>query len=289
MPGRGHPWDHVHVSNCVHFYFPSSPTPSTIPPSSSACLCPCVSPHVLPFPPGHGPSPPLTASTSLAPHGSLPGARRPQDHSGTLGPEEFKACLISLGYDIGNDPQVLASCMEHAQGWHPGREITRFSFFFSLSVWISLSPLSCGPWGSSSSAVPTWLLLPLLRPVTLLSVVFRGNLLRACLPLSSPFSILWTDFCISLLCLPSFLWTFSPVVYLHLLLCSLPLPAPETIYLILSSGPLCRLPGPGPALFHSISDPPRVLVPLPPQKKIGMMDTDDFRACLISMGYNMVM
>uniref|UniRef100_A0A8I3MNA5 F-actin cross-linking protein n=1 Tax=Canis lupus familiaris TaxID=9615 RepID=A0A8I3MNA5_CANLF len=28
-----------------------------------------------------------------------------RDHSGTLGPEEFKACLISLGYDIGNDPQ----------------------------------------------------------------------------------------------------------------------------------------------------------------------------------------
>uniref|UniRef100_A0A8C9EKZ6 Actinin alpha 1 n=1 Tax=Pavo cristatus TaxID=9049 RepID=A0A8C9EKZ6_PAVCR len=27
------------------------------------------------------------------------------DHSGTLGPEEFKACLISLGYDIGNDAQ----------------------------------------------------------------------------------------------------------------------------------------------------------------------------------------
>ncbi|KAM6311516.1 alpha-actinin-1 isoform X11 [Numenius arquata] len=28
-----------------------------------------------------------------------------RDHSGTLGPEEFKACLISLGYDIGNDAQ----------------------------------------------------------------------------------------------------------------------------------------------------------------------------------------
>ncbi|PIO37947.1 hypothetical protein AB205_0122430 [Aquarana catesbeiana] len=28
-----------------------------------------------------------------------------RDHNGTLGPEEFKACLISLGYDIGNDPQ----------------------------------------------------------------------------------------------------------------------------------------------------------------------------------------
>ncbi|XP_068111045.1 alpha-actinin-1 [Hyperolius riggenbachi] len=28
-----------------------------------------------------------------------------RDHNGTLGPEEFKACLISLGYDIGNDAQ----------------------------------------------------------------------------------------------------------------------------------------------------------------------------------------
>ncbi|KAG8449550.1 hypothetical protein GDO86_016267 [Hymenochirus boettgeri] len=28
-----------------------------------------------------------------------------RDHSGRLGPEEFKACLISLGYDIGNDAQ----------------------------------------------------------------------------------------------------------------------------------------------------------------------------------------
>lgn len=31
-----------------------------------------------------------------------------QDHSGTLGAEEFKACLISLGFDIANDAQVLA-------------------------------------------------------------------------------------------------------------------------------------------------------------------------------------
>ncbi|XP_032882743.1 alpha-actinin-1 isoform X2 [Amblyraja radiata] len=31
-----------------------------------------------------------------------------RDHSGTLGAEEFKACLISLGYDIGNDAQSEA-------------------------------------------------------------------------------------------------------------------------------------------------------------------------------------
>lgn len=134
--------------------------------TSSVCLTVCtfISPPPLPLPPptlslcmplslclpthgtfhlGHGPTPPLTASTSLAPHGSLPGARRPQDHSGTLGPEEFKACLISLGYDIGNDPQVRASCMEHAQGWHLGREITRALLsLFSLSG--SPSPLPLG-------------------------------------------------------------------------------------------------------------------------------------------------
>lgn len=135
------------------FIFPPPPPypPSTLSIRMPSSLCP---PTRHP-PPGHVPLPPLTASTSLAPHGSLPGARRPQDHSGTLGPEEFKACLISLGYDIGNDPQVLASCMEHTQGWHPGREITRFSFFSSLSG-SPCPPLSCGPWGSSSPAVPAW-------------------------------------------------------------------------------------------------------------------------------------
>lgn len=30
VPGRGHPWDLVCVSNRVHFYFPSSPTLSTL-------------------------------------------------------------------------------------------------------------------------------------------------------------------------------------------------------------------------------------------------------------------
>uniref|UniRef100_A0A8C9EIF6 Actinin alpha 1 n=1 Tax=Pavo cristatus TaxID=9049 RepID=A0A8C9EIF6_PAVCR len=34
------------------------------------------------------------------------------DHSGTLGPEEFKACLISLGYDIGNDAQKKTGMMD---------------------------------------------------------------------------------------------------------------------------------------------------------------------------------
>ena len=171
--GEGHPLDHVRVSNLVHFYFlpPPAPPSSTFPirMPSSLSLPTHATLHwgmAHPFP--------LTASTSLAPHGSLAGARRPQDHSGTLGPEEFKACLISLGYDIGNDPQVLASCMEHAQGWRPGREITRFSFFlFSLS---SLSGSPClpfpvgrgarlllslpGPWRAPPPTTPTSDLCP---------------------------------------------------------------------------------------------------------------------------------
>ncbi|KAK7904561.1 hypothetical protein WMY93_017168 [Mugilogobius chulae] len=35
-----------------------------------------------------------------------------RDHSGTLGAEEFKACLISLGFDIGNDAQKRTGIME---------------------------------------------------------------------------------------------------------------------------------------------------------------------------------
>lgn len=53
--------------------------------------------------------------TPLALHVLLPGTPHNQDHSGTLGPEEFKACLISLGYDIGNDAQVLNASGEHSQ------------------------------------------------------------------------------------------------------------------------------------------------------------------------------
>lgn len=154
MPGTGRPSGTLSVCLTVCTFISPLPHPSP-PPSPSACLCPCVSPHTT-FHPGAWPTlpTPLTASSSLAPHGSLPGAPRPQDHSGTLGPEEFKACLISLGYDIGNDPQVLASCMEHAQGWPLGREITHFSFFSSLFCLNSPCLPSCGPRGSSSPALP---------------------------------------------------------------------------------------------------------------------------------------
>ncbi|KAK3573752.1 hypothetical protein QTP86_032549 [Hemibagrus guttatus] len=35
-----------------------------------------------------------------------------RDHSGTLGAEEFRACLISLGFDIGNDAQKRTGMMD---------------------------------------------------------------------------------------------------------------------------------------------------------------------------------
>lgn len=56
----------------------------------------------------------------------------PQDHSGTLGAEEFKACLISLGFDIANDAQVLRRSLAPAT-----RSLTGFLFlffFYSLSL-----------------------------------------------------------------------------------------------------------------------------------------------------------
>lgn len=37
---------------------------------------------------------------------------RSQDHSGALMAEEFKACLISLGYDVEKDKQVGAQGLD---------------------------------------------------------------------------------------------------------------------------------------------------------------------------------
>lgn len=41
---------------------------------------------------------------------------RSQDHSGALMAEEFKACLISLGYDVENDKQVGAPEQDGGKG-----------------------------------------------------------------------------------------------------------------------------------------------------------------------------
>ncbi|KAI4540704.1 hypothetical protein MG293_009745 [Ovis ammon polii] len=217
-----------------------------------------------------------------------------RDHSGTLGPEEFKACLISLGYDIGNDPQVLASCMEHAQGWRPGREITRFSFFlFSLSLCLDLLA-SLFLWAAGlvfccPRLAPGGLLLPLLRPLTSALGYLSWEPAR-CPPSSLLIALHPVDgLCISLLCLPPSC-EYLPWMCLCISSSCVPLPfltAPATAPQNRTPRPplwpsVPCLPGPWPAL-----SPPCVLVPLAPQKKTGMMDTDDFRACLISMGYNM--
>nr|XP_016877210.1 alpha-actinin-1 isoform X2 [Homo sapiens] len=205
-----------------------------------------------------------------------------RDHSGTLGPEEFKACLISLGYDIGNDPQVLASCMEHAQGWRLGQEIMRFSFFSSLCLDL-LSP-SCGPWGSSSPAVSV---CPITGPPSALCCLSWQP--TGC-PLSSVLAALHPMG--GFLHLPalssSCLWTFPPMCVRIFSYVPLPILTPKTINLIPVLAICSCLPGPGPAL--PLPAFPTLLVSwyhCPPQKKTGMMDTDDFRACLISMGYNM--
>lgn len=41
----------------------------------------------------------------------------PQDHSGVLQAEEFKACLISLGHDVENDKQVWACPEKKGLRW----------------------------------------------------------------------------------------------------------------------------------------------------------------------------
>lgn len=50
------------------------------------------------------PTSPRWPGRHTAPRTHLPSDAR-QDHGGALGPEEFKACLISLGYDVENDRQ----------------------------------------------------------------------------------------------------------------------------------------------------------------------------------------
>lgn len=74
--------------------------------------------------------------TSPSMHVLLSDTLHNQDHSGTLGPEEFKACLISLGYDIGNDAQVLNASGEHLQILK-NEEITIFSPLF---FWFCFNP-----------------------------------------------------------------------------------------------------------------------------------------------------
>lgn len=115
--------------------------------------------------------------TPLALHVLLPGTPHNQDHSGTLGPEEFKACLISLGYDIGNDAQVLNASGEHSQILNC-EKITVFSFLF-LFVLIHLSLLflcltiyiSLSLFYTTSSLNVLWYLFLLNSPIVCLGKI----------------------------------------------------------------------------------------------------------------------
>lgn len=65
-----------------------------------------------------------------------------QDHSGTLGADEFKACLISLGFDIANDAQVLNRCHTPAVRGLTGFFFSPFVLFpYCISILPSILPL----------------------------------------------------------------------------------------------------------------------------------------------------
>lgn len=133
-------WNGNTVSNLCTFYSPSLCL------FLHAVLLPCIFLHSL-----HGALlffPPHTSFlflgfTTPSMHVLLSDTLHNQDHSGTLGPEEFKACLISLGYDIGNDAQVLNASGKHLQILK-NEEITIFSssFFFWFCFCFNPSPVN---------------------------------------------------------------------------------------------------------------------------------------------------
>nr|KAF6285158.1 actinin alpha 4 [Myotis myotis] len=149
-----------------------------------------------------------------------------KDHGGALGPEEFKACLISLGYDVENDRQVRAP-------WAPvdhGINCSSFSLSFSVSPPSPFHPSSlCVPSHRFSCLLPT--------------CVFLDPF-----PLPGLLGPPWSPLLLPLSCFPA----------VHM---GLPL-----------------LPTVGLA-----SCCPCVLE----QKQTGSMDSDDFRALLISTGYSL--
>ena len=123
---------------------PGHPRPSTCPALaitlSTSPLTLCFPPPCVPFPrPLHVTRAPLPASVpAWSPHRPLctPAFGRRQDHGGALGPEEFKACLISLGYDVENDRQVRAPWAQ--------RTVALTALLF-LSLLLSVSPPSGHP------------------------------------------------------------------------------------------------------------------------------------------------
>lgn len=108
--------------------------------TSPLTLCfppPCV-PLPVPSACDPGPSPHLCAglvSTLPLAHACL---WTRQDHGGALGPEEFKACLISLGYDVENDRQVLAPLGPSG----PGINCSSLSLLLSVSLPLAIPPLA---------------------------------------------------------------------------------------------------------------------------------------------------
>lgn len=139
-----------------------------LPHTSFSPLCMVHSLPPNPTPPH--PPPRLTPSTpspSLTPlyvllHGLWPPRRlawhwppTPQDHSGTLGAEEFKACLISLGFDIANDAQVLNRSS-------PPERCEKFNWFL---FFCTFPPLYFYPplFSLYSPSIPTFTLHPSCR------------------------------------------------------------------------------------------------------------------------------
>lgn len=98
-------------------------------------------PHLhLPRRGSHGPPPPPPSSVSrlVHPHDVVLCHwvfGRSQDHSGALMAEEFKACLISLGYDVENDKQVGA----------PGQQGQKRDGVCPASEWESRAEITARP------------------------------------------------------------------------------------------------------------------------------------------------
>lgn len=149
-----------------------SPTPSL--PSPCAWCTPTPPPtpphlHFAPILSNHLPPSSLTRLYVLL-HGLWPRrpawhwSSTPQDHSGTLGAEEFKACLISLGFDIANDAQVLNRSPSTAV-----RSLTGFFFsFFCTSpptfLLLSLLPLPLSKCSMGFSTLPEFYSSLILNP-----------------------------------------------------------------------------------------------------------------------------
>ncbi len=71
---------------------------------------------------------------------------RSQDHSGALMAEEFKACLISLGYDVENDKQVGGPGQDGGKELVFVRPLSRTAERRSLPVTCSSSTCSVSFW-----------------------------------------------------------------------------------------------------------------------------------------------